>query len=37
MGTDIILHPGFKVSVDTSRPVLMRQRSKLTKVEYFKW
>ena len=31
-GVDIVLHPGFTLTGSSSRPLLMRQQSKMTKV-----
>ena len=32
LNMDMVLHPGFDLTTDQSRPLLLRQRSKLAKV-----
>ena len=32
LNMDMVLHPGFNLTTDQSRPLLLRQRSKLAKV-----
>ena len=32
MGVDVVLHPGFSLTADPSRPALKRQKSRMTKV-----
>ena len=32
MGVDVVLHPGFSIMGDISRPLLKRQKSRMAKV-----